>query len=80
MLLSSSCLVLRRIANRGTGMTLHEIIWQNACAKRYRSDPEEIRQTVREKRIQREIDERVRRQVLGNSEDKEQPPAPEEVA
>ena len=61
-------------------MTLHEIIWQGARAKRYRDDPEETRQIEREKRIQREIDERARRQVLNISEGKEQPLAPEEPA
>lgn len=61
-------------------MSIHDIIWQDGRAKKYPTDPEEVKQTVREKRIQREIDERVRRQVLGTSEDKEQPPAPEEVA
>ena len=59
---------------------IHEIIWQGACSKRYPTDPEEVAQTIREKRIQREIDERIRRQVLGTSEDKEQPSAPQEPA
>ena len=59
---------------------IHELIWQGACSHKYPTDPEEVKQTMREKRIQREIDERVRRQVLGISDDKEQPPAPEESA
>ena len=54
-------------------MSTHDIIWQNGWTKRYPEDPEETRQIIREKRIQREIDERVRRQVLGISEDKEKP-------
>ena len=58
----------------------HDLIWLNGRAKRYRATPEEIEQTKREKRIQREIDERVRRQVLNNSKDTEQPPTPEEPA
>ena len=59
---------------------IDEIIWQGACSHKYPTDPEEVKQDVREKRIQREIDERVRRQVLGISDDQVQPPAPEEPA
>ena len=59
---------------------IHELIWRDACTYKYPTDPEEVKQLVREKRIQREIDERIRRQVLGTSEDKEQPSAPEEPA
>jgi len=60
-------------------MNLHEIIWQGACAKRYREDPEETRQIEREKRRQREIDERVRKLVLETSKDKE-PSTPQDPA
>lgn len=56
---------------------IDEILWQGGCSHKYPTDPEEVKQIMREKRIQREIDERVRRQVLGISDDKEQPPTEE---
>jgi hypothetical protein len=59
---------------------LHEYIWKDGWAKRYPDDPEETRQIIREKRIQREIDERARRHALGIGEDKEQPRDPKESA
>ena len=59
---------------------LHELIWRNGHAKRYRSTPEQIEQNEREKRIQREIDELARKRAFGTSEDTEQPSPPEEPA
>lgn len=55
---------------------VHEIIWRDGHAHKYPTDPEEVAQVVREKRRQREIDERIRRQV--SPEKKEQPPDPKE--
>ena len=57
---------------------IHELIWQGSCSRRYPADPEEDRRIEREKRIQREIDERIRRQVLGRFEETEQTPATKE--
>lgn len=61
----------------GPRIDINEIMWKRGYAKRYPDDPEELRQIEREKRIQREIDERVRQRVLNRSEDKEEPSTPQ---
>ena len=61
----------------GIKIVIENTLWHGARAKRYRSTPEQIRRNELEKRIQRERNERARKQAITTSADSERKPTPE---
>ena len=47
---------------------IQDSLWKGACAKKYRATPEQIERNRREMLIQRERDERARKQALNTTD------------